>query len=118
MYLANGTNTTNATLAETYVYHVVLKKLITGTSVNTILSTTPNTMITLPMEVQTSSPPLAGHFKITCPLMNNDIALNPITTADISIGHNTHDIKYRIYKACMGAYDKLDVVETGRFPYR
>lgn len=36
MYLANGTNTTNVTLADTFVYHVKLKKLINGTTVSNI----------------------------------------------------------------------------------
>lgn len=37
MYMANGTNTTNATLEASRVYHIVLKKLITGTSVSNIM---------------------------------------------------------------------------------
>jgi len=37
MYLANGTNTTNATAATSSVYHIVLKKLIAGTSVSNIM---------------------------------------------------------------------------------
>ena len=36
MYMANGTNTTNVTEADIYVYHVRLKKLINGTSASNI----------------------------------------------------------------------------------
>jgi len=37
MYLANGTNTTNATEAASAVYHIVVKKLITGSSVSNVM---------------------------------------------------------------------------------
>lgn len=36
MYMANGTNTTNATMADTYVYHIMVKKLISQATVNNI----------------------------------------------------------------------------------
>jgi hypothetical protein len=37
MYLANGTNTTNLTAAETIVYYVAVKKLIATPSVLNIM---------------------------------------------------------------------------------
>jgi hypothetical protein len=38
MYMANGTNTTNATEAASYVYHIRVKKLISTPSVSNIMA--------------------------------------------------------------------------------
>jgi hypothetical protein len=37
MYDSNGTNTTNTTEAETYVYHIVMRKLISTVSASNII---------------------------------------------------------------------------------
>lgn len=89
MFDVNGTNTTNVTLATSYVYHVVTRKLISTVSVSKVLVAAQQTQATvsveLPSDVQLSSAPLSGKFRITCPLENNDLVEEPIATADIKM---------------------------------
>jgi len=69
MYMANGTNTTNATLGTTHVFHITLQKLINGVSaINTLIAkaTTATVVVDLPDTVQKSSPPISGKFRIRC----------------------------------------------------
>ena len=81
MFMQNGTETTNDTLAYTHTYHIRLMKLINGTSVaniQIIKSTSATIAVDLPTSVMTSSQPLSGKFRVTCPgPANNDIASNP-----------------------------------------
>lgn len=73
--MANGTNTTNVTEATTYVYHITLRKLISGESVAAIKvskQTKASITVELPSKVQLSSEPLSGKFRITCPFEGND----------------------------------------------
>lgn len=121
MYMANGTNTTNATLADQYVYHVRLRKLINGTTVSNIQVVKKTTAVItaeLPSTVQTSSMPFSGKFKLTCPgPTNNDIALNPFLSNDISLSQDPYSMARLIYFNCSGTYDKLEVWHAYKYPY-
>ena len=68
MYLANGTETTNATLVAKSIYNITLTRLISGQSVSSIMTTktgsTATVTVNAPSAVQTSGPPLAGRFKV------------------------------------------------------
>jgi hypothetical protein len=83
--------TTNLTEADTSVYHIVMKKLISTPSASNIMATSTKVTVGKPSDVQLSSQPLSGRFEITCPLENNDIASNPITTGEYPFNdHITH----------------------------
>jgi len=112
MYLANGTNTTNATAATSRVYHVVVRRLMSQTSVSNVLvikATQAGITVEQPAMVQLSDKPLTGNFRITCPFENNDKVSNPITTEDIALNTHPRWIKESIFKNCSGFYDRLDV---------
>jgi len=70
MYDSNGTETTNATNATSYVYMVTLTRLIDDFStalVNKIATTTSATItVDLPSDVQLSAVPISGNFRIKC----------------------------------------------------
>lgn len=51
LYLANGTNTTNLTEAETIVYHIVMKKLISTPSASNIMATNPKVTVEKPSDI-------------------------------------------------------------------
>ena len=96
MFMANGTNTTNVTEAASYVYHIKMLKFISGSSVaNIMVSKQTSATITVdqPSDVQLSSPPLTGKFRITCPIEGNDIAIEPIATDDIKLSESMHGIE-------------------------
>jgi hypothetical protein len=112
MYLANGTNTTNVTEAETYVYNIIVRKLIADSSVANIISTSPKATVELPSAVQLSSKPLSGKFMITCPLENNDVATVPITTAEIPYEDYRSHVERALFYKCQGAYEKLDLWDS------
>lgn len=122
MYMANGTNTTNATLADQYVYHVKLLKLINGTTVSNIQvikKTTAQIETELPSTVQISSMPLSGQLKLTCPGPTyNDIAVNPYLSNDITLDQDPYSLARRIYFNCSGTYDKLEVWRAYSYPYK
>lgn len=122
MYLANGTNTTNATEATSYVYHITMKKLIDGTSVSNIGSiskTSATIAVELPTAVMTSTAPLSGSYRITCPdPVGNDVAADPYTTTDIPLTQSSRWIAQSIFKNCSGTYDKLEVWNANTFSYK
>lgn len=70
MYDVNNIVTTSSKLGVKYVYTVNVGKSIPSASTNNILvqkvSTKSTITIGLPVNVQLSSPPLKGSFKITC----------------------------------------------------
>ena len=122
MFMANGTNTTNSTEATSYVYHIKMLKFIDGASVTNIMvskQTKATIVVEQPIDVQLSSPPLSGKFRITCPIEGNDIAIEPIATDDIKLSESVNDIKYALFRKCAGLYDRIDVWEnTKKFSYR
>ena len=68
--MANGTNTTNTTLGSQYTYVITLKKLISSTSVTNIMvvkNTQAYLLAEMPSQVQQSTKPLTGSYRITCP---------------------------------------------------
>lgn len=121
MYMANGTNTTNATLATQHVYHIIMKKLISTASVSNIMAvrkTQAQIAIELPSSLQLSDKPLNGSYRITCPgPVGNDIALNPLTSLDIPRTHHSRWIALQMYRNCSGIYDKLEIWNAGKYPY-
>ena len=82
-----------------------------------IKKTSASITVDQPSTVQISDQPLNGTYRITCPILNNDIASNPITTEDIKLTENPRWIKEKIYKNCSGTYDKLDVWYAPTYPY-
>lgn len=70
MYNSTGNVTTNATESVKNVYNITMKKLIgaPSTSSISIIKTTTKSNVTIeyPSEVQLSSPPMSGNFKIQC----------------------------------------------------
>lgn len=122
MFMANGTNTTNVTEAASYVYHIKMLKFISGSSVaNIMVSKQTQATITVdqPSDVQLSSPPLTGKFRITCPIVGNDVAIEPIATDDIKLSEWTRWIQQAIFRKCAGLYDQVEVWEnTSKFAYR
>lgn len=122
MYLANGTNTTNATEASQYVYHITLKKLISGSSVSKIMiskQTQATIAVSEPKDVQLSSEPMSGKFRITCPIEGNDVAPEPIATDEIKLHEWQRWIQQAIFRKCAGFYDKIEVWDnTAKFAYR
>jgi hypothetical protein len=120
MYAANGTNVSDAAEAETYVYHIVMRKLISTVSAsNIILSKQTQASVTfeLPSTVEQSSAPLTGKFRITCPIYGNDVALEPMATVDIKLNEWYRWVMNRIFEKCPGTYDKLELWNAGTFPY-
>jgi len=69
-YLANDTETTNKTESVKSVFHIRVKKLIKSTSASSItvvpITTKATITIDLPKDVQKSSTPLGGWYKIKC----------------------------------------------------
>jgi hypothetical protein len=121
MYQANGTNTTNVTLATERVYHVVVRKLISQSSVSNIQvikQTQATVTVEQPTMVQLSDQPVKGKYRITCPIPGNDMTLQPITTEDIDRDTHPRWIRESIYKNCSGFYDKIDVWRAnGKYDY-
>ena len=70
MYNSTGNVTTNATESVKNVYNITMKKLIKAPSTSSIsiikTTTKSNVTIEYPSEVQLSSPPMSGNFKIQC----------------------------------------------------
>jgi len=70
MYDSNGTETTSADNATSYVYMATLDILIDGYStaqVSTVATTTSATIaVDLPSDVQLSAIPLSGNFRVKC----------------------------------------------------
>jgi hypothetical protein len=123
MYTEDGTNTTTASEAATYVYHLTLKKLVAQSSVNNIMnikkSGSPSVTIELPSAVQLSSPPLTGSYRITCPgPEGNDLYTNPYQTEDIPYGTSNYWIQKKIFNNCSDTYDSLEVYNANTFSYR
>lgn len=120
--MTNGTITTNVTEAASYVYHIQLLRLISGTSVSNIMvskQTQATITVEQPKDVQLSSEPLTGKFRITCPIEGNDKAQVPITTDDIKLNEHVRWIQQAIFRKCAGFYDRLEVWDnTAKFAYR
>lgn len=89
MYDKDDKETEDSEQALKYVYEITARKLIKGVSVSKIEVITPqqktNVKIELPEEVQVSSPPLEGNFRITCPIEGNDKAEDPMTTREFRL---------------------------------
>ena len=70
IYDADGNETTSTSDAAKYVYNITTKKMINGTSLNTVYVSKTTTAATItvemPTEVQTSQQPLSGSFRVKC----------------------------------------------------
>jgi hypothetical protein len=109
MYNSTGNVTTNATESVKNVYNITMKKLIgaPSTSSISIIKTTTKSNVTIeyPSEVQLSSPPMSGHFKIQC------IDELGFASTSLAIAYNsgTSTIMSRIQEGCAKLYDKITV---------
>lgn len=65
-----------------------------------------------------SSAPLSGKFRIACPIEGNDVVAEPLTTNDIKLDEWYRWIMNAVYHKCPETYDKLDIWDSGKFPYR
>lgn len=111
--------TTNVTEADVWVYHIEVNKLVSRATVSNVLSTAPaNVKVELPPEVQLSSEPLTGRFRFTCPIENNDVVLDPLTTNDIKRDEWIGWVNTAVYNKCPATFDKLDIWNAGGFPHR
>jgi len=110
--------TTNVTEADVWVYHIEVNKLVSRATVSNVLSTDmARVKIELPSEVQLSSAPLSGRFRITCPIENNDLVLDPMATNDIKMNEWIGWVNTAMYDKCPATYDKLDIWNAGGFPH-
>jgi hypothetical protein len=118
MYDANGTNTTNSTNSTLNVYHVRLRKLITGKSVAGIMrvSTGSSSAVTfdLPEVVQLSAAPLSGRYRFKCVNEKNQTSYS----SEISTGWSWHWVGVKLMESCAEMYDKVEVKEGRTYPYR
>jgi hypothetical protein len=71
-----------------------------------------------PSNVQLSSAPLSGKFRIACPIEGNDLVAEPLATDDIKLAEWYRWIMNQVFKKCPNTYDKLEIWDSGHFPYR
>jgi hypothetical protein len=119
MFDIDGNITTVNNDAVTRVYTMQIRKLISTVSSSNILvaktSTAATIKVDLPANVQTSSAPLRGSYKIKCidpegyESYSKEI---PYSQWDNWIGHLT------MVGGCDRLYDKIEVIEAGGFPYK
>jgi len=117
MYDSANVITTNTTNATKHVYHIVLGKLISGTSVANIFAATKTSSashaIELPNVVQLSATPLSGKYRVKC------INAQGYTSYSEEISTSTHGswVHLPIMRNCTGLYDKIQAVDAGEHAY-
>lgn len=117
LYDANDTETTNLTLGVKSLYNITLRKLITGPSVSNIMAMKSGSAslvtINMPTDVQLSSTPLSGKFKIQCMDDRNYTSYSN----SISVGADAGTVKYAIMWGCAKMNDKIEVWKSNDFAY-
>ena len=100
------------------VYHIVLRKLINGQSVNSIrvvkAGTKADIKVELPNEVQLSATPLGGHFRVKCTDPQGYVSYSH----DLWRGSNWLNVKTAINEGCDRLYDLTEIYDTVDFPYQ
>jgi hypothetical protein len=109
MYNSSGNETTNSTESVKNVYNITMKKLISTESVTSIMQLTTTTKSTIkveyPAEVQTSTAPMSGKFKIQCV---DELGFESTSLA-INYNDGVSTIKSRIESGCAKLSDKISV---------
>jgi hypothetical protein len=112
MYNSTGNVTTNATESVKNIYNITMKKLIKGESTNKIYvakTTTKSTIsVEYPPDVQTSTAPLSGNFKIKCV---DELGFES-TSLSIAYNAGVSTIQSRIQEGCAKLYDKITVTNA------
>jgi hypothetical protein len=110
MYDADGNVTTSSVDEVCRVYYITLNNLITGTtasSISVVKTTTKSTIkVDLPSEVQVSSTPLDGYFRVKC--------IDPEGYESYSNNiHSTRNAESAVQNAIMDGCDRMyDTVEV------
>lgn len=118
MYDVNGTETESKSDATKFVYNVTTKKLIEGSSLNTVYvskTTTKSTIkVEMPTEVQTSQTPLSGKFRVKC------IDKDGFESYSEAIGYNWGYVTFglRIMNNCTGLYDRIETWDNYTYSYK
>lgn len=117
MYDANGDETEDKAQAVKSTYDIVTLKLLDSPSVisvNVVKASTQATIeIGLPTEIQLSSPPLAGRYRIKCII---DETGNFQYTRDMQLDWGADTIRNFIEQDCYGFKDAIKVSKTsGQF---
>lgn len=117
MFGSNGTETDNATLCTKSIYNITLKRLISGTSASSILTTktgsTATITVRMPSEVQTSGAPLTGKFRIQCKNAHNHASLSD----PIPVGAHPITVEHIVQRSCAKLNDKIQVWQSNEFAY-
>jgi hypothetical protein len=74
-------------------------------------------VIELPVDVQLSSTPIEGKFRITCPIEGNYNNSDPITTAEIKYNQWWRWVLNALFNDCPGMYDKVELWDSGEHGY-
>jgi len=110
MYDADGVETEDKTLAVSSTYEIVCLKLLNTPSIisATVVKTTTAASITVetPDQVQLSSPPLNGKWRIKCII---DDEGNFQYTEDMRLDWGAWQIEARIQQDCIGFENKVKV---------
>jgi hypothetical protein len=118
MYDADGVVTTDDDLSVKRVYHLILRRLRDSASTTNILvaKTTSTATITAlpPSQVQLSSKPLSGKYKIKCVDKDGFESFS----SDIKYSTSENWIANEIMYNCDGLYDRIEVLNSYRQPYR
>jgi len=109
MYNSTGNETTNATESVKNVYTITMKKLIATESTSKIyvakITTKSSISIEYPSEVQLSTAPMSGNFKVQCV---DELGFESTSLA-IAWNSGVSTIRSRIIEGCAKLYDKITV---------
>ena len=96
-------------------YTISLDKLITGASTSAIevvkTTTTSTVVVSLPADVQLSSTPMSGNFKIKCVYPDGSFMFTPEMPISIAMG----SIEEKIRNTCKGMMYRVEVRDLGLF---
>jgi hypothetical protein len=106
MYYSTGNETTNATESVKNVYTITMKKLIATESTSKIyvakITTKSSISIEYPSEVQLSTAPMSGNFKVQCV---DELGFESTSLA-IAWNSGVSTIKSRIIEGCAKLHDQ------------
>lgn len=121
MYDENDLETSSSANASTYVYHIQATKLLEGPVTSKVLvtkNTKAQITVELSDEVQLSSKPIRGTFRISCPIEGNDLADDPIATDDIKYNDWWRNVQNALFNKCPDMFDKVEVWDSMEYPFR
>jgi hypothetical protein len=118
MYDASDAEVTVMADAVKVVYEVSARKLINGPSTSMILvaktSTNASISVETPSQVQLSSPPLSGSFKIKCVDKNGIESFSQ----EIPFHQWSNWVNQKTMEGCDGLYDKIEILESYENAYK